>query len=84
MHKKAEDIFDHIPRDALTIEYGGNNGYQAEGVEAWESKLLAYSKYFEDDANYGTDEKLRIGLAHNWESENLGGIDGSFRKLEVD
>lgn len=84
VHKKSEDLYKHLPPEAMTIEYGGSNGYQAEALDHWRHKLQASKAYFEEDAQFGTNEKLRVGLANAWATGELGGTSGSFRKLEVD
>ncbi|KAM8704287.1 hypothetical protein ACLKA7_008827 [Drosophila subpalustris] len=84
VHKKSEDLYKHLPPEAMTIEYGGSNGYQAEALDYWRRRLEARKDYFEQDAQFGTNEKLRVGLANAWASGELSGTSGSFRKLEVD
>ncbi|XP_023309376.2 alpha-tocopherol transfer protein-like [Lucilia cuprina] len=84
VHKKAEDLYDHLPRDCMTVEYGGHNGYQPEALKHWENVMLKYKDYFADDDNYGTNEKLRSGIMASAEVSELTGLSGSFRKLEVD
>ncbi|XP_073819881.1 alpha-tocopherol transfer protein [Musca autumnalis] len=84
VHEKAEDLYDHIPRDAMTVEYGGNNGYLFEALNHWEPIMLKYESYFATDDNYGTNEKLRIGIGSSEEISLLSGLNGSFRKLNVD
>lgn len=84
VHKKSEDLYKHLPPEAMTIEYGGSNGYQAEALDHWRHKLQASKAYFEEDAQFGTNEKLREGLANAWATGELSGTSGSFRKLEVD
>ncbi|XP_037942887.1 alpha-tocopherol transfer protein-like [Teleopsis dalmanni] len=84
MHKKAEDIFRYLPREALPIEYGGQNGYQAEALEYWRHKLLQYTDYFANDDNFGTIEKNRICLTKRFEHRDFCGLNGSYRKLQVD
>ncbi|KAH8346840.1 hypothetical protein KR059_000565 [Drosophila kikkawai] len=84
VHKKSEDLYKHLPRDAMTIEYGGTNGYQAESLDYWREKLQEKKEYLAKDAQYGTNEKLRVGLASAWANGELDGMSGSFRKLELD
>lgn len=71
-----------MPREHLPQEYGGENGTIADIVECMEAKLLRYRDYFLLETKFGTNEKLREGMLCNY--ENCFGLEGSFRKLEVD
>ncbi|XP_075166382.1 alpha-tocopherol transfer protein-like isoform X2 [Haematobia irritans] len=82
IHSKYESLYEHIPQDCLPVEYGGSNGTIADVVNTWEKKLLEYKSYFDEEVQYCTNEKLRPGRPIN--SESLFGIDGSFRKLDID
>lgn len=81
-NKNLESFYEHVPKNILPVEYGGENGTIQEIIDYWEKKLLSYRDYFNEDKNYGVDESLRIGAPFN--QETLFGTDGSFRKLEVD
>lgn len=76
-----EALFECIPRHLLPTEYGGEAGPIQNIVDEWEKKLIASKDYFKEDEQFGTDEKKRVGRPKN--SENLFGVDGSFRKLDV-
>ncbi|XP_075170526.1 alpha-tocopherol transfer protein-like [Haematobia irritans] len=84
VHTKAEDLYEYIPRDAMTVEYGGHNGYQAEALKHWESIMMSYKDYFANDDHFGVNEKLRVGINSSLEISQLTGLNGSFRKLDVD
>jgi hypothetical protein len=73
---------DIIPKEVLTEEYGGTAGKTQDILDEWEKKLIAHRNFFLDDEQYGTDESKRPGKPVN--SDSLFGIEGSFRKLEVD
>lgn len=75
-------MLEHIPKQYLPEEYGGSNGVIQDVIDHWEKKLLSYRDHFEDEKQYGTNEKLRPGKAVD--AQSLFGIEGSFRKLEVD
>ncbi|XP_075168689.1 alpha-tocopherol transfer protein-like [Haematobia irritans] len=79
---KMELLTQHVPLKYLPKEYGGENGSIEEITKMWEQKLDQYREYFKKNADYGTDEKLRPGKAIDFNS--IFGIDGSFRKLDVD
>lgn len=52
-------------------------------IDRMEMKLLKYRDYFLDEPNYGTEEILREGgLPFDYES--CFGIQGSFKKLDID
>ncbi|XP_036230494.1 retinol-binding protein pinta [Bactrocera oleae] len=82
VNSNPEALFDFVPREHLPQEYGGENGTIADIVECMEAKLLRYRDYFLLETKFGTNEKLREGMLCNY--ENCFGLEGSFRKLEVD
>uniref|UniRef100_A0A0K8UE77 Alpha-tocopherol transfer protein n=1 Tax=Bactrocera latifrons TaxID=174628 RepID=A0A0K8UE77_BACLA len=80
--EKLDRFYEHVPRSYLPVEYGGNNGTIAEIINYTNKQLDEYRAYFKENKNYGTDESLRSGKAIDFES--LFGVEGYFRKLEVD
>ncbi|XP_037813925.1 alpha-tocopherol transfer protein-like [Lucilia sericata] len=79
---KMDLLTNEIPLKYLPKEYGGENGCIADLTVEWEKKLDDYRDYFKKNAEFGTDEKLRPGKAIDFDS--MFGIEGSFRKLNVD
>lgn len=71
-----------IPLKYLPKELGGENGSYDEICAEWEKKVDQYRDYFKRNAEFGTDESLRPGKAIDFDS--MFGIEGSFRKLNVD
>ncbi|XP_001983670.2 alpha-tocopherol transfer protein [Drosophila grimshawi] len=77
-----ESLYKQIPQKYLPVEYGGENGSVPELIKEWEERINANRNYWVDEANYGTDERLRLGKPIDFES--LCGFEGSFRQLNVD
>ena len=51
-------------------------------IETAVQKFNEYRDYYIEDLKYGTDEKLRPGKPFDYDA--IFGIEGSFRKLNVD
>uniref|UniRef100_A0A1A9W9W7 CRAL-TRIO domain-containing protein n=1 Tax=Glossina brevipalpis TaxID=37001 RepID=A0A1A9W9W7_9MUSC len=81
-NNKLESLTQHVPLKYLPIEYGGENGSIGEIIEEWDKKLDQYRDYFRRSREWGIDEKLRISKIKDY--DNMFGIEGSFKKLEVD
>lgn len=72
-----------MPLKYFPKEYGGENGSIPELVADFENTFMKYRDYMrESETKYGTNEKMRPGEPINF--ENLFGMEGSFRKLNVD
>lgn len=64
------------------MEYGGKNGTIDDLIQYWEKKIIEYKDFLIEDSKLGTDEsKRRTPLKH---ADALFGVEGSFRKLDVD
>ncbi|GJQ86155.1 hypothetical protein Trydic_g13435 [Trypoxylus dichotomus] len=80
---KIEEMYEFIPKRVLPSEYGGDAGPIQDLIDYWKKKVESYSEWFkEDEKKYGTDEALRPGKPKT--TNELFGIEGSFRKLNVD
>ena len=51
-------------------------------LEQWIQKIEAYNDWYVADDGFGVDEKKRPGKPKT--QEDLFGVEGSFRKLEID
>ncbi|GAB0090854.1 alpha-tocopherol transfer protein-like [Sergentomyia squamirostris] len=82
VHGVLENMYKHIPQKLLPTEYGGEAGSLKELTVYGENMILKNRDYFMEESQYGTDEKKRPGRPNT--EETLFGIDGSFRKLDID
>ncbi|KRT78511.1 CRAL-TRIO domain containing protein [Oryctes borbonicus] len=84
VHKKSDlsSLQKHIPKAILPAEYGGDAGPIQDMIDFWKAKIESYAGWFKEDYQYKTDESLRPGKPKT--SSELFGIEGSFRKLNVD
>lgn len=77
-----ESLYEHVPKQYLPTEYGGEAGSIEKIREDWEKKIISHHSFFQDETKYGTDEKKRVGRPKS--ADTLFGVDGSFRKLDFD
>lgn len=82
IHKGQKSLLNVIPARLLPSEVGGEGPSRDKLQENWYNLLEKYHDWILEDAKYGTIEKLRPGKPHT--SESFIGIEGSFRKLNVD
>lgn len=68
--------------DILPAEYGGTNGTLAELTDYWKAEVTSNRTTLMSLCQYKTDESRRPGKPKN--HADLFGIEGSFRKLEID
>lgn len=76
------ELFEKVPQHVFPQEYGGEAGTIEELTEDCIKKLESYRDWFIEEEKYGCDEKLRPGKPKT--SDELFGMEGSFRKLNVD
>lgn len=82
VYKNLEQLNEVIPREYLPEEYGGSNGRIADIQTEAEKQMLAYKQYFAEDSQYGVEERLRPGKRVS--ADSIFGVEGSFRKLDID
>lgn len=77
-----ETLFDIIPKNSVPPEYGGNGQCLDELIKFWMVRAESYRDWFLEDGKYKTDEKKRSGKPKT--TADVFGVEGSFRKLNVD
>jgi len=68
--------------EVLPEEYGGTNGTVEELKAYWFRKMVENRDWLMEQEKYKTDEKKRAGKPKL--HSDIFGIEGSFRKLEID
>ncbi|CAG9126180.1 unnamed protein product [Plutella xylostella] len=82
IHKEVKDLYEHVPREMLPKDYGGDGPTMDELQEQWVATILEYKDWFAAQESIKSDESLRPGKPKNY--DELFGIDGSFRQLSID
>ncbi|XP_023295360.2 uncharacterized protein LOC111678290 [Lucilia cuprina] len=78
VHPNLDSLQQAIGKEYLPVEYGGSNGTLKEAAENYEKLLLSFKSYFDEDEQYGVDEKLRQGANVSDKAS------GFFRKFIID
>lgn len=80
-HNTLESLWEHVPRDVLPKDYGGQERHSDELCDLWVKKLLSYREYFLHTERTRSNEALRQEKRKN---NSNGSLEGSFRKLDLD
>ncbi|XP_018400285.1 PREDICTED: alpha-tocopherol transfer protein-like [Cyphomyrmex costatus] len=82
-HLSLESLSEYIPVDALPNETGGKAGSVHKLAEIHKKKFEDYREWFLlDESTRRVNEALRIGKSKT--VNDLFGIDGNFKKLDID
>lgn len=83
MHTTSDTLEKFISLEVFPNEAGGQAGPIQELNEKQIKKLEDHTAWFqEDEANHRVNEALRPGKAKT--ATDLFGVEGSFKKLEID
>ncbi|XP_046417873.1 alpha-tocopherol transfer protein-like isoform X1 [Neodiprion fabricii] len=82
VHSTFETLYEHVPKEILPLEYGGDAGPIQAIHDAWIKKLEDYGPWFAAQETIKTNEALRPGKPKT--QDDLFGLDGSFRQLVID
>ncbi|XP_050675547.1 clavesin-2-like [Leptidea sinapis] len=58
--KNYEELYKHVPKESLPVEYGGSSGTVREIIDYWKIKMREYHSWFEEDTKYVVDESKRV------------------------
>ncbi|XP_063237039.1 alpha-tocopherol transfer protein-like isoform X2 [Bacillus rossius redtenbacheri] len=87
VHSQVETLYEHVPREILPQEYGGDAGSMKQLSDAWMQKLVDYRAWFADEqARSKADESRRPNRKTSRLLTELcvDDMQGSFRKLSID
>jgi len=83
MHTTSDTLAKFVPLEVLPNEAGGQAGPIQELHNKQMKKLEDHIAWFqEDESNHRVNESLRPGKAKT--ATDLFGVEGSFKKLEID
>ncbi|KAK2580091.1 hypothetical protein KPH14_012372 [Odynerus spinipes] len=83
LHSTLESVARFIPLEALPTDVGGKAGLLKDLHESYAKKIEAHRLwYLEDEMKGCVNEALRPGKSKN--AMDLFGMEGSFKKLEID
>ena len=84
VHKVGDlsKLHEDVGLDILPVEYGGKNGTIEELTEYWKKKAEDNKDFLMKLTEYKTDEAKRPGKPKV--HADMFGIEGSFRKLDID
>lgn len=77
-----KSLYKVIPQKLMPAEYGGSAGSLESIVNSWEKRIVSYRDYYKEEEKFGVDESKRV--VDKPKNKLLNGVNGSFRKLEID
>lgn len=82
LHPTLDTLYPHVPQEVLPREYGGTADSIQEIHEKTIEQLLDNVEFFKQHENQKTDETKRVGKAVT--ASELFGVEGTFKKLDID
>ncbi|XP_031343396.1 alpha-tocopherol transfer protein-like isoform X2 [Photinus pyralis] len=75
------DLYKIIPKSDLPKELGGESYTISDQLAKWNDIMLKCRSWFLENEKLRSDESKRIA---KWDNTELFGVEGSFRKLDID
>jgi len=84
VHPKGDytALWEDVGKEVLPREYGGEAGPVTEIHEKWTAKVMENREWMMQQARHKADEGARSGKPRS--HADIFGIEGSFRKLDID
>ncbi|XP_046998279.1 uncharacterized protein LOC124613608 [Schistocerca americana] len=80
----SETLFEHVPKSCLPNEMGGTAGPAQEMMDAVINSMVDLREWFIEEDRYIADESKRSPDNSYKNDYDLFGMDGSFKKLQLD
>ncbi|KAK5638181.1 hypothetical protein RI129_012476 [Pyrocoelia pectoralis] len=77
-----KNMYKYIPIECLPKDYGGLQPSLQEIHDANLQRLTNFADYYQNEDSYIADESKRVGKPTN--ANDLFGVEGSFKKLDID
>nr|CAD7399371.1 unnamed protein product [Timema poppensis] len=77
-----EDFYKIVPNEILPKEYGGEAGTIEEAHKRSYEKMKQHRNWFIEEEKLRVDESKRLGKAKS--ASDVFGLEGSFKKLDID
>ncbi|KAG5875452.1 hypothetical protein JTB14_008730 [Gonioctena quinquepunctata] len=82
LHSSVDSLYSHVPKDILPQEYGGTSESLKISQEKYRAQLNDHESFFKYQDSQLVDESKRIGNTR--EIDNKFGMEGTFKRLEID
>jgi len=84
IHPKGDyaSLWAEVGKEVLPTEYGGEGGPVADIEEKWQTKVMENKSWLMEQARHKSNETLRPGKPRS--HADIFGIEGSFRRLDID
>lgn len=79
-----DTFYKYIPQELMPKEYGGNVNSFKELQEAAVQNLRDNEEFTKDEETYVVDESKRVGKSKFLKEMGDVGVEGTFKKLDID